>query len=177
MLKWIARLFVTGVVILWAISGWCEYYQYKDENGVLRFTDNLVSVPPDQRPGVTTHRSVKSSMETRNTATPAEKTNPRSRGLDHGETLPAGNTWEGKKARKIAEFDRKQSELDQTFQALQKEKAKLMKEVPSEKASFEEKAIYNRKVSALNAKIDRYEETLAAFNKQVTDYNAKIKKK
>ena len=30
-------------------SALAEYYQYRDQNGVLRFTDNLADVPEDQR--------------------------------------------------------------------------------------------------------------------------------
>ena len=46
----IRNLLLAGMVVYWATPAFCEYYQYTDQNGVLRFTDNLASIPPDQRP-------------------------------------------------------------------------------------------------------------------------------
>ena len=56
----IKMVIVTGMVICWLAPAYGEYYQYRDENGVLRFTDDLASVPPDQRPDVKTHQSIES---------------------------------------------------------------------------------------------------------------------
>ena len=168
---------VAGLVALWTMPAWCEYYQYRDENGALRFTDDLSSVPPDQRPGVTTHQSVQSKPVPPKNGAAAEKSASRQQASAKQETLPSGNTWEGKKAQKLAEFDSKQAELNQTYASLQAERANLQANAPSEKASFKEKAVYNQKVTALNAKIDRYEEDMAAFSQQVNDYNAQFKKK
>ncbi len=77
MQKWIRSILVAGMVVLWTMPAWCDYFQYRDENGVLRFTDDLASVPPDQRPGVTTHQSVKSNPVPPKTAVSIE--NPESR--------------------------------------------------------------------------------------------------
>ena len=74
------------------------------------------------------------------------------------------------------EFDRMQAELSQTYTSLQAEQAELEAKVPSKKASFEEKAVYNQKLTALNTKIDRYEEEVAEFRQQVNAYNAHAKK-
>jgi len=177
MLKWIARLLAAGMVVLSGISGFCDYYRYRDENGVLRFTDDLSRVPSDQRPKVTAYRSVENGPVVKQDSAANEKNKPHPQGSTNSEALPAGNAWEEKKARKMAAFDRKQAELDRTFQALQNERAKLMNDAPSENASFGEKAIFNRKVKALNTKIGRYEKELAAFNRQVEDYNAQVKNK
>jgi len=176
MRKWIRSILVAGMVVLWTMPAWCEYFQYRDENGVLRFTDDLASVPPDHRPGVTTHQSVQSNPASPKTAVSIE--NPESRpsaSMPQGR-LPSSDTWEGKKARKIMEFDRMQAELSQTYTSLQAEQAEHAAKAPSKKASFEEKAVYNQKLTALNTKIDRYEEEVAEFRQQVNAYNAHAKK-
>ena len=174
MWKWIGNIVVAGIVLC-AMPAWGEYYQYRDANGVLRFTDDIASVPPDQRPGVTTRRSVESSpVQKSNDPSPGKKVPSSIEATQQG-VLPGVNTWEGKKSKQLAEFDRKQAELDRMFTELQNERAALEAKAPSTKASFEEKAVYNQKVKALNAKIDRYEEALAAFTKQVNDYNAQFK--
>jgi len=177
MWKWLRNLVVAGMVALWAMPAWCEYYQYRDANGVLRFTDDIASVPPDQRPGVTTHRSVESSPVSKAGAPSAGEKVPAPRAAVQQGKIPGGSTWEGKKAKQLAEFDRKQAELDRKFTELQNERAQLEAKAPSGKASFEEKAVYNQKVAKLNAKIDSYEEELAAFTQQVNAYNAQVKKK
>ncbi len=69
-----------------------------------------------------------------------------------------------------------QAELNQTYKSLQAEQAELEAKAPPKKASFEEKAVYNQKVTALNTKIDRYEEEMAAFRQQVNAYNVHVKK-
>lgn len=176
MQKWIRRILVAGMVVLWTMPAWCDYFQYRDENGVLRFTDDLASVPPDQRPGVTTHQSVKSNPAPPKTAVSIDNTESRTSASVPQGRLPSSGTWEAKKAREIAEFDRMQAELNQTYKSLQAEQAEHAAKAPSKKASFEEKAVYNQKVTALNTKIDRYEEEVAAFRQQVNAYNAHAKK-
>lgn len=176
MRKSIRNILVAGMVVLWTMPAWCEYYQYRDENGTLRFTDDLSSVPPDQRPGVTTHQTVQSQPVPQKNGAAVEKGASRSAASAKQEDLPSGDTWEGKKARKLAEFDSKQVELNKTYTSLQAERADLQANAPSKKASFEEKALYNQKVTALNARIDRYEEEMAAFSQMVNDYNAQLKK-
>jgi len=175
--KWILNIVAAGMVALWTMPAWCEYYQYRDANGVLRFTDDIASVPPDQRPGVTTHRSVVSRPAQGDSGSSAGSKASASPAPSRQGTPPSAKTWEGKTASQMAEFDRRQAELDRTFAELQNERTRLEAKAPSPKASFEEKAVYNRKVAALNAKIDRYEEELAAYTQQVKAYNAQIKKK
>jgi len=177
MWKWFKSLLVAGLVVSWTMPAFCEYYQYRDENGVLRFTDDIASVPPDQRPGVTTHSSVVSSPAAEASGPSTGKKVSAPQAATKQNNRSGGSTWEAQKALRLSEFDRKQVELDREFTDLQNQRAKLEAEAPSHKASFEEKAVYNKKVAALNAKIDRYEEELAAFTQQVNDYNAKVKKK
>ena len=69
-----------------------------------------------------------------------------------------------------------QAGLKETFTALQAERSKLEANAPSSSAPVKEKAIYNKKVEALNEKIAIYEAQLASFNEQVQAYNAQVKK-
>ncbi len=176
MSQWIRSLLAVALLVLWSVPAACEYYQYRDENGVLRFTDDIASVPPDQRPTVTTHQSVPSGPAGQKGGS-SIGTEAAAAGAATQPNLPGSRTWEGRKTQQLAEFDRKQAELDRMFSDLQNQRVKLESQAPSPKASFEEKAVYNQKVAALNARIDRYEEELAAFTQQVKDYNAKFKKK
>ncbi len=48
----IKLILLTGLIAFFALSASAEFYRYKDENGVYRYTDNLMEVPEDQRPKV-----------------------------------------------------------------------------------------------------------------------------
>ena len=60
MRAWRAKLLLAGALVLLWTTAYGEFYQYTDTNGVLRFTDDLATVPPEQRSDVKTHQSVKS---------------------------------------------------------------------------------------------------------------------
>ena len=38
-----------------------EIYKYRDQNGVLRFTDNLTEVPVDQRENIDQYQEIKTA--------------------------------------------------------------------------------------------------------------------
>lgn len=41
-----------AITLLIPVAAFGEFYRYKDENGTMRFTDNLLEVPVDQRPKI-----------------------------------------------------------------------------------------------------------------------------
>ena len=49
-LRWIGLLM--GFSLFFCLPSFAEFYQYTDQSGVLRFTDDLTLVPEDQRPKV-----------------------------------------------------------------------------------------------------------------------------
>ena len=171
----IRNLILAGMVVCWATPACCEYYQYTDQNGVLRFTDNLASVPPDQRPDVKTHQSVESQPVQQTTGSAVKKKASRSAAAAEKETEPSGGTWQGRNSQKKQELDQMQAELKATFEALQTERSALEAKAPVKGATFEEKVAYTEKVEALNAKIVSYEETLDAYNQKVNAYNSQVK--
>jgi hypothetical protein len=150
-----------------------EYYKYRDQNGVQRYTDNLADIPEDQR----------SKMETRDQI---EDYSPLQE--------PAGNTRleveERQKAMGDSEEPEKQEvtipktpgglmpdQLNQTKEALDKEIAELMKEKETllqEKEKIKNVAqskAYNKKVQRLNQKIREYEGRRKEFTRQAAEFN------
>lgn len=176
MWKLLRKVLLAGMVVLWATPALCEYYQYKDQNGVLRFTDDLSSVPPDQRPDIKTHQSVESQPVQQATGAAATETTSRSKAAPATGTPPSGGTWQERNAQKRQELDQMQAELKKMFESLQAERAKLEAQAPPNGASFKEKVAYTEKVEALNLKIANYESELDAFNEQVSAYNSQAKK-
>ena len=172
----IRNVLLAGMVVFWAAPAFCEYYQYTDQNGILRFTDDLASVPPDQRPDVKTHQSVESQPSQRTTGNSVKEKASGSTAATEAGTGPTGGTWQGRNSQKKQELDQMQAELKTTFAALQVERSALEAKAPVKGATFEEKVAYTGKVEALNAKISSYEEKLDAFNQKVNAYNSQVKK-
>ena len=175
MWKLIRNLLLAGLVVFWVAPAFGEYYQYTDPNGVLRFTDDLASVPPDQRPDVKTHQSIESQPAQQTTGSAVKKKASRSTAAAK-ETEPSGGTWQGRNSQKKQALDQMQADLKATFAALQAERSALEAKAPVKGATFEEKVAYTDKVEALNAKIASYEEQLDAFNEKVNAYNSQVKK-
>lgn len=170
------HLLLAGMVVLWSAPGFCEYYQYRDQNGVLRYTDDLASVPPDQRPDVKTHQSIESKPVQKTTATATNKNVSPSEASPKKGAQPSGRTWQERNSQEKQELDQMQAELKETFKALQAERTALNAKTPPEGASFKQRAGYNKQVQALNLKIADYESKLNAFNEKVSVYNAQSKK-
>jgi hypothetical protein len=172
----IRNVFLAGLVVFWAVPAFGEYYQYTDRNGVLRFTDDLASVPPDQRPGVKTHQSIESQPVQQPADNAGTEKVSRSTAATEKETAPSGGTWQGRNSQKKQALDQMQAELKATFEALQTERAALEAKAPPTGATLEEKVAYAEKVEDLNAKIVSYEERLEVYNQEVNAYNSQAKK-
>ncbi len=151
-----------------ATSAFAEFYQYTDQSGVLRFTDDLTLVPEDQRP------KVKKYVEPDDFLTPEQRAQ---KALDASqepaaeeEKMPvSGEQY-------LAEFerlDKKKAGLDQRYIELTKERDGLAK-VKEEISSEAELKAYNEKISSLNNRITAFEAEREAFSKEVDVFNARF---
>ena len=170
----IVNVLLVGVLLTTPV--WGEYYQYTDENGVLRFTDNLASVPQNQRPDVKTFESVKSKSVQKSTG--VRTMDKRSSALPSSSSgaQPTDKNWAERSSRNAAELNRMQVTLNETFMALQNERAALAAKAPGPGASSKESDTYNKKVDALNTEIDRYEQQLKVYQEQQRAFGAEFRK-
>lgn len=163
-------ILLMGAVLFLSTPAFGEYYRYIDDNGMQRYTDDLSSVPIDQRPEVKTYESVKSDPVRPTTGKPSEtKVAPK-------EGSKGGENWFEKASKEADELNRKRQDLDKFHQALREEKETLLKEKPSTRAEKKTLQAYHEKVRALNAKIVSYETRYSAYQKEVDAYNEKYKK-
>lgn len=170
------QLLIAGALVLLAAPAHCEYYQYRDASGVLRFTDDIANVPPEQRTDVKTYQSVRSSQ-----SQPAdikqEKGNGSRKPLPINDNpSPQSGSWNERISRQADELDRMQVELVKDYSALQSERAALEKNVPSAWATKEIRKAYRRQVKALNAKIARYETQYAQYREKEKTFNSRYNK-
>ena len=170
------KLLIAGALVLLAASAHCEYYQYKDASGVLRFTDDIANVPPKQRPEVKTYQSVRSTQ-----SQPAATLQKKGKGFQkplpiNDNPSPQSGTWNERISRQADELDRMQVELVKDYSALQSERAVLEKNVPSAWATEETRKAYRRQVKALNDRIASYEARYAQYREKEQTFNSRYNK-
>ena len=170
-------LFLTGIFLLFTSGAMGEYYQYTDESGNVRFTDDMTQIPDSRRDSVEKFAS-ETSGETE-TAAAISYVDSQSVSASADERIPEeytapsgeGETFEIR----AAELNKFQAELNKTRHDLEKERAELQARAPSEDAKNKDRIAYSMEVDALNAKIEKYEKDLKAFEKKVEAFNNRKK--
>ncbi len=169
--------FLIVLVLLWLpgpISA--EYYKYRDQNGVLRYTDNLADIPEDQRPKMETRDQAEDFLSPQERAAKARK-----------------EADERRKALTASEIQEKPSEtltsssgggsaeqMRSTRDALEAEYAEMMKAKQALEAkrntlvtAVQVKA-YQKEVTQLNAKVAAFEKRREAFKQEVDAFNKQL---
>ena len=142
------------VLSLISIPACAEFYKYRDANGILRFTDNLLDVPRDQRENTQAYKEV---------VTPE----PKSELTDEESEESALNN----KNSLIEQLNRERESLEQSFKDLGAERIALLKSPPSpqDQAAYE---THRKRIEALNEKIKSYEKQRKLFQARVDAFNA-----
>lgn len=159
-MKYWAILLGLGLFFISAIAS-AEYYKYRDKNGVLRFTDNMMEVPADQRQKVTTYEEVNSN--------PANESQPDPQ-TDATDDIKAESA-EGEPGLTEEMLRKEKAGLDETFKNLENEKARLTEAAKKPRSPSENAAFLNQ-VKAYNEKRSAYQSKSADFQKKVDAYNA-----
>ncbi len=166
----IKKTILLTIFVLMALPAFGEYFQYTDQNGNLRFTDDLSKVPEDQRKNIKTFESVQSleilePPESKSASVPEQTTDNSS---------PAEDSQEDNLYNLSKELNQKQEELSKTAASLREQQARLKAQKPAQNALHSEKTAHSEKIKALNAKIEEYnknrdllDERVEAFNKQL----------
>ena len=165
-------LFLTGVFLFFTSAAVGEYYQYTDDSGNVRFTDDMTQIPVSHRKGAATYESEVSSggdIESGYAYSDAVPDDSGPADVDSPEAYaaPAGETFETR----ATELNNLQAKLNNTRRNLEKEQAELQAQAPGEDATGKEKIAYRMKVDQLNAKIEQYGKDLKAFEEKVESFN------
>ena len=174
--QWIIVLVLTG---MYALSS-AEFYRYVDEEGKVKYTDNLANVPVDQRPKAYEYDE---SYDQFAPEEGIEREKPETES-------PDGALKEAEDVRLQREALAKEGEektleqklretgarLKEEYQALMKEKEELDKSTTRRLTETERKELI-KKVRDYNSQTEDYEKRREAFNKEVEAYNAGIKDK
>jgi len=153
----VARLFLLLVALsLIPMPVFAEFYKYKDANGVLRFTDNLLEVPKDQRDKIQTYKEV---------VTPEPEPD-----ISDVQKEDAALKNQNNRAEQI---NSEREVLEQSFKALDAERKSIL-ESPTSPQEQEAYEAHKQRIEAFNARIKAYEEQRKMFQAKVDAYNAEI---
>ncbi len=150
-----ALITVAGFLIFSTVPQAGDYYQYRDQKGVLIFTDSLSDVPPDQRKQVKRFKDLSEKQGAGSTKAPGlspaqeQKTGP--------EKPPPRSSLQALKMEKKA--------LEKRYDQLLNRRNALAKEETRGRTS-REVLEFQKKIDALNADINAYEKQRAAFEKK-----------
>lgn len=126
-----------------------EIYKYRDQNGILRFTDNLTEVPLAQRKNVDEYQEIKTTEEV-------------------AEPAPDLTAGQDPHAAEKALLDEKGA-LDIEYNQLVEMRKSL--EAAPQSVTPEEIAAHENKVRDYNARLQVYEVKQKAFRAKVDEYN------
>jgi hypothetical protein len=127
-------------------SSIAEFYKYRDENGIVRYTDNPLEIPEDQQKSAKEYREIK-IIEAADGAAKVE-------GMDDIE----------KKLRAEKET------LDKEYKELAEERKKLEEEAETNRTEAEQAAYQNR-IRDFNLRLKQYEEKRLLFKEKADVYN------
>jgi len=171
-----------------------EYYQYRDQNGVLRFTDNLADVPEDQRQQIKSYTesevfvmTEEESLEYLQDTSVQEETGEDMEGayqseengedMDDADQSEETETGRDDSLAQLKKLNQMKAALDEEFAELMEEKQVLLQYKDSKKnMSIKEAKAYQKKVTLLNQRITDFEERRQAYKKEADAFNAQAGK-
>lgn len=162
-------IFILILLLVPALS-FAEFYKYRDKDGILRFTDNLVDVPADQRPKVHSYSEPDDFLtpqEKKKKAIQKEKASKKIR-KSSGRLAKdkKGGDSEGTRDSSFMGLNRIKTELDAAYAELTRTKHALNRE-KNTLSSIEAVKEYQDKVRRLNESIVDYERRRKEFKRKL----------
>ncbi len=162
-----------------------ELYQYKDQEGVVHFTDDYGRIPEKYRSQVKTHESTEPEPEKAEQETGRRSSNPEQAGEQEKEEAAGKESLEGSLTeggetaslqQKREALVQKKEKLNSAYKSLAEEKKQL--EARREELSGDEEIEeYNTRVNELNRKIKQYRKEEEALKAEINKYNQQIREK
>jgi hypothetical protein len=149
-------LIVLTLLSLIPIHVCAEYYKYKDANGVIRYTDNLLNVPREQRENIQAYQEVV-----------APEPDP---GAPDERKEDATSTAENLR---IEQLNSERESLEELFKELEAEQKSLMASSPNPQEA-EAVETHRKRAEAFNQKVKSYEEQRKIFQSKIDAFNAEI---
>jgi hypothetical protein len=145
-----------------------DIYQYTDQDGNVRWTDDLSQVPEAQRAAA--EQTKKTAADTANgEARPPAAEAALESEASEAETGASATTPDLDRTALEAE----RAELDTLYQQLIEER-KTLEQMKAESSDTTDRTVLNERIEQYNRKTEAYEEQLNRFNDKVNAYNQQI---
>jgi hypothetical protein len=153
------------------LSASAEFYRYVDENGNIHYTDDLSTVPENQRTEIyeydESQRNAYDHQQDNQKALNSQPLFEENQARDQNKTDDFAET----KRR----LDRTKQEFDKEYKALMQERDRITKDNKNLKSRASIKK-YNKTISKFNEKIADYETRKKRFDAEVEEYNTRVQK-
>lgn len=174
-MRWLACVILL-VSMAFADPASAQFYKYLDEQGNMRFTDDINQVPENQR--TKARRYVESQPSAPSAAQPDDAVEKKASAAGATVEGPTPSTFAASSDESPLDSVRKRVEemktqVDAEYQALVKEKDALDKEKNTQKTR-DQVANFNKRVEVFNQRASNYETRSAELRKQVEAYNARV---
>jgi hypothetical protein len=168
------RYILPVLIVAWLLSPvYAEFYRYKDENGVLRYTDNIADVPESQRVKIDSYYEAEDYLTPEQRADKAKRETrlPESDRKASQDIKDSKNTATGKVLNQslVDEFNRIDAELSKEYSDLMKERTILDKGKTDLKTAKQINA-YRKKVTDFNRRIADYEKRRKELQERIDTY-------
>ena len=162
-----AIYFLIGcLLVIGSAVAQAEIYQYRDANGVLRYTDNYLEVPPEQRPDF--EPSEPSAQES--AVTPPKEGQPAAAADDQanaGAQTDSGSAPPSDPAVEV--LKQEQADLLAEYQILSSERDRL-EALRESRKSVEEVEQFNADAAALSQRIESFNQRKEKLDGQLRSY-------
>ena len=160
--------------LLFSVSASAEFYKYTDEDGNVRFTDDINQVPEEQRSKIRSYVESQSEEVPEQEATQEipEESEQQANFPDLSEDDAKQGSIEELKSR----IDAIKQEIDQEYAALLKEKEQLAEDKNKVKTR-EQVESYNKRIESYNIRGENFMKKQKERDALIDDYNARITKK
>ena len=168
------KIFVMISLLLFWVSASAEFYRYTDEDGNVRFTDDINLVPEEQRSKIRSYVESQSEEAPEQEATQEnpEESEQQSNFPDLSEDEPKEGSLDELKSR----IDAIDQEIDQEYAALLKEKEQLTEDRKKIKTK-EQVAEYNMRIESYNKRGEDFLKKQKERDALVDDFNARVTNK
>jgi hypothetical protein len=157
-----ACVFLIVFWVLFPISTNAEIYRYTDQNGVLRFTDNIGNIPEHQR------KDAINCSGRDNTSKPEAQVQDNLEHRTKTNKFQENHALADNLTKVKAELDKEHAKLMEHLDVFSRERAILSTQTTSKD--------YKEKVKYFNERLADYEKRRKLFQKKLDAYNAKIGK-
>ncbi len=156
------------ILLAFSFPASAQFYKYTDEDGVVRFTDDLGKIPKDQREDIPAY------WESRESETEAAAESGDDAEASRSYLSDTDEATEEELAQESKRLETMRNELQQEYEALVQEQERIRPDgaVTKSKAKARE---YNRQKAALRERADQYDANRKAYEAAVQIYNEKVR--